>query len=91
MIRCESLREIGGYDEMFSCQDGYDLWIRFIEDFKVQNINLPYFTEHGFGSIEKLRTDLILGHNNSKPMIVNQTAVYTSTLSDPALIVIVFP
>lgn len=49
MIRCDSLREIGGYDESFRCQDGYDLWIRFIEHFEVRNVNLPlfFYRQHG--------------------------------------------
>lgn len=49
MIRCECLREIGGYDESFRCQDGYDLWIRFIEHFEVRNVNLPlfFYRQHG--------------------------------------------
>lgn len=43
MIRRKCLSEIGGYDESFRCQDGYDLWIRFIEHFQVRNVNLPLF------------------------------------------------
>src|SRR6476469_7183143 len=39
MIRKELLLELGGYDEQFSCQDGYDLWIKFITKYKVENIN----------------------------------------------------
>ncbi len=30
MIRLEYLRKLGGYNESFTCQDGYDLWIKFI-------------------------------------------------------------
>ena len=26
----------------FSCQDGYDLWIRFTAKYQVANINEPY-------------------------------------------------
>lgn len=49
MIRSSCLLEVGGYDESFSCQDGYDLWIRFIEHFEVCNINLPlfFYRQHG--------------------------------------------
>ena len=49
MIRRELLEEIGGYDESFRCQDGYDLWLRFIDRFNVKNINLPlfYYRKHG--------------------------------------------
>ena len=48
MLRTESLRDIGGYDESFSRQDGYELWIRFIQHYKVKNVNLPlfYYRQH---------------------------------------------
>ena len=49
MIRRRMLQEVGGYDESYSCQDGYDLWIRFIQRHQVKNINLPlfYYRQHG--------------------------------------------
>ena len=48
MIRTKCLREIGGYDEEFRRQDGYELWIRFIQHFGVKNVNLPlfYYRQH---------------------------------------------
>jgi len=49
MIRRSCLLDLDGYDESFRCQDGYDLWIRFIERFEVRNVNLPlfYYRQHG--------------------------------------------
>jgi len=49
MFRRQCLEEIGGYDETIGCQDGYELWIRFIEHYKVKNINEPlfYYRQHG--------------------------------------------
>ncbi|MBM3567496.1 MAG: glycosyltransferase [Alphaproteobacteria bacterium] len=49
MIRRECLEAIDGYDEQFRCQDGYDLWVRFISRFGVRNVNLPlfYYRQHG--------------------------------------------
>lgn len=49
MIRKSCLDVIGGYDEAFTCQDGVDMWLRFIEHFDVRNINLPlfYYRRHG--------------------------------------------
>ncbi|PCJ61683.1 MAG: hypothetical protein COA65_01660 [Rhodospirillaceae bacterium] len=49
MIRKSCLDVIGGYDEAFTCQDGVDIWLRFIEHFEVRNINLPlfYYRQHG--------------------------------------------
>jgi CMP-N-acetylneuraminic acid synthetase len=48
LIRRKCLQQIEGYDETFRCQDGYDLWIRFIEHFEVTNVNLPlfYYRQH---------------------------------------------
>ena len=48
MVRKENLIDIGGYDEEFSCQDGYYLWLRFIKKHQVRNINLPlfYYRQH---------------------------------------------
>jgi len=48
MIRLQFLKEIGGYNESFTCQDGYDLWIKFIMHFKVTNVarSLFYYRRH---------------------------------------------
>lgn len=49
MIRRDFLVNLGGYDESYSCQDGYELWIKFISHYKVLNINKPLFSyrQHG--------------------------------------------
>lgn len=49
MIRLEYLRKLGGYNESFTCQDGYDLWIKFITHYPVSNIRIPLFSyrQHG--------------------------------------------
>jgi len=49
MVRRQFLLAVGGYDENFSCQDGYDLWIKFTSRYKVTNTNLPlfYYRQHG--------------------------------------------
>jgi glycosyltransferase involved in cell wall biosynthesis len=43
MIRVEYLLELGGYNESFSCQDGYELWVKFTEHHKIRNIGEPLF------------------------------------------------
>lgn len=43
MIRRECLVAVGGYNEEFSCQDGYDLWLKMIARFKPYNVNVPLF------------------------------------------------
>lgn len=49
MIRLSFLKKIGGYNESFTCQDGYDLWLKFITHYSVSNINKPlfYYRRHG--------------------------------------------
>ena len=48
MFRKKILIEMSGYDEDFTCQDGFDIWIRFIEKYNADNINLPlfYYRQH---------------------------------------------
>ncbi len=49
MIRRELLESMEGYDESFRCQDGWDLWLRFIQHHQVKNVSLPlfYYRQHG--------------------------------------------
>lgn len=49
MIRLEYLKRLGGYNESFSCQDGYNIWIKFIAHYKVANVTRPlfYYRRHG--------------------------------------------
>lgn len=49
MIRRSFLLDVGGYNESFTCQDGYDLWVKFVTKYKVTNVNLPlfYYRRHG--------------------------------------------
>jgi glycosyltransferase involved in cell wall biosynthesis len=44
MVRLDYLRKLDGYDESFSCQDGFELWIKFISFHKVTNISRPLFS-----------------------------------------------
>ncbi len=49
MVRRKCLLAMNGYDETFRCQDGWDIWIRFIERYEVRNVNLPlfFYRQHG--------------------------------------------
>lgn len=49
MIRLSFLKKLGGYNESFTCQDGYDLWLKFITHYSVSNVNEPlfYYRRHG--------------------------------------------
>ena len=48
MFRTKTLKRLGGYVEDFQCQDGYELWLRFIQKYKPKNINIPlfYYRQH---------------------------------------------
>ena len=48
MFRKECLLELGGYAEEFDCQDGYGLWLKFLQSFKPYNVNIPlfYYRQH---------------------------------------------
>ena len=66
MIRKECLIAIGGYDERFECQDGYDLWIKFLRRYKPYNVNIPlfYYRQHAdsltrdYGKILRTRKEI---------------------------------
>ena len=83
MIRHDCLLELGGYDETIRCQDGYDLWIRFIEQFKVRNVNLPLFFYRQHGSsltkneerILATRGEILQRHAKRKNQQCNTTAI----------------
>jgi len=48
MFRKECLLQLGGYAEEFKCQDGYELWLRFMDSYKPYNVNIPlfYYRQH---------------------------------------------
>jgi len=64
MIRKSCLIELGGYDETLSCQDGYDLWIRFIDRYKPYNVNIPlfYYRQHSRSLTQDKRKILSARH-----------------------------
>jgi len=67
MIRANILESIGGYDEEFNRQDGYDIWLKISKLYAVKNISLPlfYYRQHNMSitkdevSLFKTRTDII--------------------------------
>ncbi len=48
LIRKSILQSVGGYDQSFSIQDGYDLWLNIMDKYPVKNVNLPlfYYRQH---------------------------------------------
>jgi len=61
MIRVSYLKFLGGYNENYKCQDGYELWIKFINKFKVANVSLPLFNYRQHGSNLTSNENRILG------------------------------
>ncbi len=79
MFKAECLKQLGGYDETISRQDGFELWLRFIELYNVNNINEPifYYRQHGNNLTSKedelldTRTDILKKHattNNKREL-----------------------
>lgn len=48
IFRKDVLLQIGGYAEEFSCQDGYEVWLKFINKHRPYNVNIPlfYYRQH---------------------------------------------
>lgn len=69
MFRRDILVNIGSYDEIFKCQDGYDIWLKFIQKYNPLNINLPlfYYRQHEI-SLSKKKQDI----NETKIKITNK-------------------
>jgi len=45
MFRAEPVREdAGGYDELFTTSEDYDLWLRLAEDYALRNLDAPLYT-----------------------------------------------
>jgi CMP-N-acetylneuraminic acid synthetase/glycosyltransferase involved in cell wall biosynthesis len=49
LVRKRLLKAVGGYDESYDRQDGYDLWLRFVNRYPVANVStaLFYYRQHG--------------------------------------------
>ncbi len=73
MIRLSFLKELGGYNESFTCQDGYDLWIKFVVHHKVTNVNKPLFFYRRHGKNLTTNEEKILRTRKAiKEVFVNQ-------------------
>jgi glycosyltransferase involved in cell wall biosynthesis len=73
MVRLEFLKDLGGYNESFTCQDGYDLWIKFIMHHKVTNVSQPLFSYRRHGNNLTSNEERILETRKKiKELFVNQ-------------------
>ena len=78
LFKLKDLKKIGGYDEEFFCQDGYDVWLKLIQKFKITNINKPlfYYRQHS-SSLTKneekiLKTRALLKKKRTKQLKLNR-------------------
>ncbi|MFK8101272.1 MAG: glycosyltransferase [Saprospiraceae bacterium] len=85
MIRTEYLNAVGGYNESFSCQDGYELWIKFSNRFKVSNVKEPLFYYRQHGENLTSNENRILGTRRN----INDTYIVNNELSLPTTIGII--
>ena len=76
LIRKECLEKIGGYSEKYDRQDGYYLWIKFIQRYKVLNINLPLFFYRKHGNSLS---------NNEEKILSTRSNIIQSNLSKKSL------
>jgi CMP-N-acetylneuraminic acid synthetase len=83
MIRRECLEALNGYDESYHCQDGWDLWVRFIRQFGVANLNLPlfYYRQHA-ESLTRNEQRIL----NTRSQILKRSAEAGAGLSSLAVI-----
>lgn len=81
MIRLSFLKKIGGYNESFTCQDGYDLWLKFVIHYSVTNINKPLFHYRRHGENLTTNEDRILETRRAiKETFLQQEKEQQSTL-----------
>ncbi len=78
MIRRSYLEKLGGYNESFSCQDGYDLWIRFTAKYNVANINEPlfYYRQHN-SNLTKNEERILTTRAEIKESFINKEKIKT--------------
>ena len=78
MIRRSFLEKLGGYNESFSCQDGYDLWIRFTAKYNVANINEPlfYYRQHN-SNLTKNEERILTTRAEIKESFINKEKIKT--------------
>ena len=73
MVRKEFLLAVNGYDESYHCQDGWDLWVRFINKYGVDNVNLPlfFYRQHKNNLTKNVKKLLLTRAQILKKMLIN--------------------
>jgi CMP-N-acetylneuraminic acid synthetase len=75
MVRKRILKAVGGYDETNDRQDGYELWLKVVNRYKVGDVPTPlfYYRQHG-QSLSSDRTELLKARARIKRKLVERTA-----------------
>lgn len=78
MFRKECLLQIKGYEESIECQDGYDVWLKFIQSFKPYNVNIPlfYYRQHSESLTTKHQKILQTRKNIKRNFVKNYKGNY---------------
>ena len=91
MFRISVLMQIGGYSEKYRRQDGYDIWLKIIQQFKPMSLDLPlfYYRQHGKSITDNLpkllgtRREIVADHAELKPS--NKDAIALIPVSEHSL------
>lgn len=96
MFRKECLLRIKGYEESIGCQDGYDIWLKFIQLFKPANVHTPlfYYRQHPksltkdqqklLRTRKAIKKDFVKNYlNNNIPLVLGIIPVLKKSLSFP--------
>ena len=81
MVRKNILKSIGGYNTDFNAQDGYELWLKIIDKYKVANVSTPlfYYRQHA-NSISKDQTRILEARTKIKRNIVENSSNANPTI-----------
>jgi len=73
MFRTKVLKMLGGYIEDYSCQDGYELWLRFIQNHSPGNVGskLFYYRQHP-NSLSKNKEKILSTRRQIKTDFINR-------------------
>ncbi|WP_218599355.1 glycosyltransferase family 2 protein [Polaribacter sp. NJDZ03] len=84
MIRISFLKAVNGYDEDFTCQDGYEIWLKFITHYQVKNINEPlfYYRQHS-SNLTKNETKIL-----STRAAINKKSVQTKNINIESILIL---
>lgn len=84
IIRLSFLKKLGGYNESFTCQDGYDLWLKFIIHYSVKNVNEPLFHYRRHGANLTTNEERILATRRA----IKRTFLDLHSITDSCLAVV---